>query len=459
MWQPVQRIVVLSAIGMAVAGGTAAGQIEVEPAEQPEFVAVAGPDAVLRCGPTASHYVIAELEPGQVLAAYGEAGEYRLVGYPPGLSAFVNGSVVELDATGTTARLTRPSRLKAANLHYGLRGSWKSALERPLLAGTPLRVLESIEATDGETYYRVEAPSTARAFVLADSLRPATREEVTAFLALRRAPAGQLPQPSDAVPADQTPPNRPNEPPPTQPATAGQPAAGTPAAGLPPTLDPRPRPTQPQATEPSQSQPAQPSQPSPRARLAAQIRELESVYVQVMAQPILEAECEEAMAEFRRLLEQIEPTPETAPLRARLQQRLDLLALRVELRRELVALAEARQSVDQRVAELARHVAQLDRSRQYTIVGRLAPSTVYDGKRLPLMYRVQSVGDAVPRTLGYLRPDETDDELGSMLGQIVGVVGRAELDRSLSLRIVQPERVDLLAPADAVAAVETGDGG
>ncbi|MEZ6242198.1 MAG: hypothetical protein R3B57_04070 [Phycisphaerales bacterium] len=82
--------------------------------------------------------------------------------------------------------------------------------------------------------------------------------------------------------------------------------------------------------------------------------------------------------------------------------------------------------------------------RSYVVVGRLAPSAVYDGQRLPLMYRVQSVDPVLgPRTIAYVRPAPGQD-LAPNLGQIVGVVGQSVDDEALRLRIVRPERVDAL---------------
>ena len=61
------------------------------------------------------------------------------------------------------------------------------------------------------------------------------------------------------------------------------------------------------------------------------------------------------------------------------------------------------------------------------------------------MYRMVSVNEIVPRTIGYIVPD---DALGisTKLGEIVGVLGTSELDPALNLRIVTPARVDVLAP-------------
>ena len=49
--------------------------------------------------------------------------------------------------------------------------------------------------------------------------------------------------------------------------------------------------------------------------------------------------------------------------------------------------------------QLEAKVAEVSKTRLYLVIGRLHGSSVYDGKQLPLMYRIQTVSGA-PRTLG-----------------------------------------------------------
>ena len=77
------------------------------------------------------------------------------------------------------------------------------------------------------------------------------------------------------------------------------------------------------------------------------------------------------------------------------------------------------------------------------MVGTLQPSTVYDGQRLPSMYRIVSVGGVAPRTLGYIK-EKPEFKLVEKLGLVVGVVGEATMDRSLQLNVITPVVVDVL---------------
>ena len=69
----------------------------------------------------------------------------------------------------------------------------------------------------------------------------------------------------------------------------------------------------------------------------------------------------------------------------------------------------------------------------------------YDGKRLPLLYRLMSVEGGAGRTLAYIAPAEGTDIAGK-LGTIVGVVGTREGAAGLRAQVITPRRIDVLNP-------------
>ena len=77
----------------------------------------------------------------------------------------------------------------------------------------------------------------------------------------------------------------------------------------------------------------------------------------------------------------------------------------------------------------------------YDVVGRLNASQVYDGKRLPLLYRIQAPSGG--RTIGYVHAMK-DMNLTAMLGHLVGIVGTKNYDAGYRLMIVTPKRIDIL---------------
>lgn len=85
----------------------------------------------------------------------------------------------------------------------------------------------------------------------------------------------------------------------------------------------------------------------------------------------------------------------------------------------------------------------LDAEAEYTAVGRLGSSTIYDGRRLPHLKRLRAPGSG--RTVAYLMPDDGFD-LDGMLGQLIGVVGERRYEPALRLHVIEPRRIDILAP-------------
>lgn len=190
--------------------------------------------------------------------------------------------------------------------------------------------------------------------------------------------------------------------------------------------------------------PAAGATPQPAEVKASTLDTLEAAFARVRAQgtAVEDDALDELIAEFTRTL----GTATDPGIRRGVEQRLSWLSLRRDLRnqrRELdrvLADAESRSTATfQQAADVVR------RAGRYTVVGRLSASPLYDGVRLPLMYRVVAAEGPYPRTLAYVRPDATED-LSASLGQIVGVAGPSRRDEALGLLLIEPDYVDVLAP-------------
>jgi hypothetical protein len=83
----------------------------------------------------------------------------------------------------------------------------------------------------------------------------------------------------------------------------------------------------------------------------------------------------------------------------------------------------------------------IDARAAYDAVGRLNASRVYDGKRLPTLYRLSAPSGG--RTIGYIRPSD-EMNLLPMLGRLVGIVGTKNYDAGYRLMIINPKRIDIL---------------
>ena len=77
---------------------------------------------------------------------------------------------------------------------------------------------------------------------------------------------------------------------------------------------------------------------------------------------------------------------------------------------------------------------------QYDVVGKLLASRVYDGRRLPRLYRLVAVSDL--STLAYIRPSRELD--GTYFGQVVGIIGRTQFDPELKVQLVEVDQLDVL---------------
>jgi hypothetical protein len=401
-------------------------------------------EALLRCGNGDLMYPVATLRRGQVLRVDGEGQGWARVSYPAGTAAFVPADSIQVDLATRTATLTKPSRLKAANLTTGLRGSWKDVLDQPLPAGTRLRVLDAEPTSDGRgnSAWRITPPEGTHAFIPLSVLRRATEEEVQQAAAMAPSAVAPLPVAQQQTPAPSGG---------ATPATTVErwPAAPGSGANLadpiaPPASGSGSVPSAPGAmTTAAGEQPVAPVvvvlPPSPYERL-------EAAFEAVRQDNPDTAEFSELLVEFQRALAQLDDSPQSQALRGRIQQRINFLKLRADLQGQRRALEAAQANLSTQDQAITEKLAEVDRTRQYTVVGRLSASTIYNGERLPLMYRIQSIGGTNPRTLAYIRPSDSMN-IESRLGQVVGVLGDSSLDSALRLNIITPLRIDVLEAA------------
>jgi len=183
---------------------------------------------------------------------------------------------------------------------------------------------------------------------------------------------------------------------------------------------------------------------APTLTFTQSIDQLAATFNRVSRQPLMTAEIEPAIAQFEAFKTTLGGTERDQRIAASLQGYLDALRLRMDLR-ESMRTAQANAASGQLIGTpLGQRVAELERQRVYNIIGRLVRSTVYDGNRVPLLYRVMSPEPGSARTLGYILPGEKFD-LANKLEQVVGIIGEIRPDPSLRTNLITPRRVDVVS--------------
>lgn len=464
--------------GLACAPTSAMARGDVKSIDQ-TYCIVTADRAGVRAGNHDSFYVVTDVKKGDVVIIDGEDAAWSRVVYAASWPAFVGVDEGTYDAAGQTFTLTRSSMLLAyssINPQY----CWQALLPKtaPLASGAKLKVQGEVkDSAQTVKGYRVNAPEGARGYVESRSLRRATKEEVDAYKAKGGAPAAEATKPA-VKPA--TPPTTP----PTTPPAATPGASPTPGADH-SLVDPQVKPTPgAQPTTPPPTTPAAPAaapgaapgtapgaQPAPTEikqdsgpaagpdettkpaakpvdRKTATLEQLEAAFTKMNGKDvdIFTAEYDSLLAEVQKTIGELGDGPVDKGRKRQLQLRADVLKLRIGLRDSLRSAEEAKRGLNTEIKKASDVVAAAEKSRVYNLVGTLSASSIYDGKNLPLMYRVVSADAKAPATLGYISP-EKDPALAAKVGQLVGVIGEAVMDPTLKVSVIRPVRVDLIGQA------------
>lgn len=478
-WLDAMGVALLAIVAVLLAPAAAAQTRDVEP----YFVAVVDENTLLRSGDLRSYYPIATIEPGTILRVTGEGERWLRVEYPDGLHALVRADHATLDQARGVVTLSRTGALKAlSDTRYGVDGSFRDVQGPDTPATTQLKHHRTETSSRGIVFYVVDAPRGAAGFIETAQARRATPSEIREHLAsLEQAsdreesqgegrgptdtrdqtPAGaQAPETTDEranEPADEQTPTlmepmrveRTPTPPNQQP--EGRQSGNQPAQARPSQTDPAQTPREMRDEQPTNQNPRQPegrgATQTPERGDALQplpsLEALSAAFDAVRRQGTLEAEVDELVAAFNRVLANTPDTEDNASTRAWLQQRLSLLEIRKRVQQNLQEIAEARARLEAGNAQSAEAMARLEAGRIYDFVGRLERSAVYNGDRLPLMYRLVSVGDGIPRTLGYIEPAEGLN-LDRKLGVLVGVSGASTTRADLRLSTIDANSVVVL---------------
>lgn len=410
----------------------------------PRMIVPASDGVAMRCGPGAAWYPVATLKPGTVLKADADVEGWLRVEYLPGMNAVVKADECTLKEADGKVVLSNRSRLRALSQADPIFDeSFKAVFEEMLNPGLEMKLVGPIKNRTGAVAgYIVVPPAGAKGYVSAREVREAKPEEIAAaakpveLAQPATPPSTPTPQPSAAIAAQPTP-------------TEASPVA-----------QPTPQPSDAAAPEPTPTIPAEPVKqaetpppPPPPSPKGPTIRQLDRAFDDMMKQPMADADPQELIEQYNQLGDSIAGEPGTGRTLKYIDTRVQLLKLR-QRTRDLLPEIQALEDATKNAADKYRlTIDRLIANREYKVVGRLYPSTVYDGTRLPQMYRLVTIDPGVKSTLAYVIP-VPEFQLEQKVGAVVGILGEGKVEPHAMVEIVTPTTVDVLRPAGDLPPVE-----
>jgi hypothetical protein len=171
---------------------------------------------------------------------------------------------------------------------------------------------------------------------------------------------------------------------------------------------------------------------------------LEARWDTITAEPIMEAELSPLLGLYNELLSAdggdlvVERVVGSRIKQLRVWERLQAQRIRINSLKEKVAI---------QAGDIDEYQSIVSMYGEYTVVGNLALSNMFDGKIRPLMFRI--LDQKSGRTLGYL-PVNKEFELSGLLGQTVGIRGENKWDPEWRVNVVGIEKFDVLPTTTAI---------
>ncbi|MBL9149086.1 MAG: hypothetical protein JNM94_10375 [Phycisphaerae bacterium] len=437
------------------------------------WAVVKGDNVMLRSAPTVQGtYPFGRLFTGQPLKViesdYGWAKVQAIGPTFTNVFGFVKATnATQFNPTTKKLSITGKASLVAPNMDakFAPDKSWRELIT--LNAGDSLDVIEEVKA-QSDTFYSVRLPEKAFGWVNLQFLAAMPQQEADALEASLKGTPLAAPAPAATATPAATPTSNPAATPTptfttdpvapnaTPPATPNANPADNVATGtVTPTTTTPPATTPPPPTI-TNNPPADDAKPTPESDAEAAARkaaedaamevrvrqttyaDLEAIWNRVKREAAEAAELD-ALRERYIALAEDGKTPMTT--RELAKARAEQLAIRIEAQQALIELANQRASMKDRVQSIADLELASWKRRSFDSVGRLTASTVYNGDRLPLLYKVSD--PTTGYTLAYVvpGPGTTPSEA---LGLVVGVKGRKRFNEALRLTVLEPEVIEVL---------------
>jgi len=167
--------------------------------------------------------------------------------------------------------------------------------------------------------------------------------------------------------------------------------------------------------------------------------ELEGKWLVMKGQSIESAELTALYAGYMTLA--AEPALERT-IKATAAARLEQIEVQQDVQERIAQLKETKARLSQECEQINGVASAIEARSEYTAVGVLNASIVYDGKTLPLLFRLQD--PASGQTVAYVTPGD-GFQLSTMVGTLIGVKGDTAYDDALKLDTITPRTIDFLS--------------
>lgn len=381
----------------------------------PYFATVTADNVYVRSGPSVqSSYPFGKMNRGNIVRVVEENFGWARVQTAGLAFAQMNGFVpaderVQLSADGASITATATTELRAPNIgaESTPESSWKQIAR--IDAGATLSVVTRVDTERG-SIWTVRLPEIGEGWINSNFLRRATPAEAATFDKVASA--------SETVTTDVL-------------VMGDDPTAlGAAGAGEVVLVETE---TVVEVPVPSKS-PQQIAAETRRATFA----DLEATWLKVKGQPLAEAELGALYGRYVALGADAAIDPS---MKGRVAARVAQLEVQQEVQNKIFDLHATRARLNGECDQINGVAVAIEARSEYTAVGVLNASIVYDGTRLPLLFRL--VDPSTGQTVSYVVPGD-GFQLSTMLGTLIGIKGEKAYDDSLKLDTITPKTIDFL---------------
>ena len=412
---------------------------------------VAANDVYIRCGPSAtSTYPFGKLSMGDVVEVIEDSFGWAMVRTSGPSFKNIYGYVlandkVVLSADGQTLTVNAETEVRAPNI--GADGNPDASFKAigKVNSGEMLKVVATING-EREKVYKISIPATCKGYINGNYIRRSSAGEATkmaeaqASVPVAKPTTGattvavieeKTKEMSETIPATDTSPAKviTEE---TKKETVITETVVTPA----PTEVAKP------AVKAVEVVVVAPPVKTPQMIAAEKRRQtfkdLEVIWVTVKAEPLASSEVGVLKDRYMILMNDAECEAEIKNV---VETRVKQLIVQIEAQQRIRQLKELRSAIDSDTDQVRAIKIALEARSDFTVVGILNASSIYDGKRLPLLYRL--VDPAVGQTVAYVTA-KNPAQLATMLGTLVGIRGEKRYDEALRVSVIDPTAVEIL---------------